>query len=306
MEQTAIGWFFSNLIAAPVNVAQALIQPGLWLDWLSWDNTTEDKQSLMRFIYYGASVELFFVFLFVFLVLTIIGILNNRFMWGMVRGFEWIGNTVGRIAAWAGLLMVLQQILIVFLQRVFAVAEIGIGFGATFTKDVSWWAEALKFENALVVSLCVSYTFIQGSHVRVDLVYSAVGYRVKKVIDMVGSLIFMMPAAILIWLYAWFFMWRHLIVPKPAAANTYTQLVEQKYRALRWNVETVGFSPNGFNVYWLFKLLLVTFCALVLLQAMAFFYRCYLEFVEGEESEGKYLDKDKLGDEQAELAAEIH
>ena len=30
---------------------------------------------------------------------------------------------------------------------------------------------------------------------------------------------------------------------------------------LKWNVETIGFSPNGFNGYFLFKILLVPFAA---------------------------------------------
>ena len=67
-----------------------------------------------------------------------------------------------------------------------------------------------------------------------------------------------------------------------------------------------AFSPNGFNAYFLFKVLLLAYAGLVFLQAIAFFYRSYLEWKEGEASEGKYLDKDKLGDEDAELAANIH
>ena len=35
---------------------------------------------------------------------------------------------------------------------------------------------------------------------------------------------------------------------------------------------------------------------MIFLHAIAFFYRSYLEFIEGEESEGKYLDKDTLGE----------
>ena len=35
---------------------------------------------------------------------------------------------------------------------------------------------------------------------------------------------------------------------------------------------------------------------MVFLQAIAFFYRSYLEWKEGEESEGKYLDRDTLGE----------
>lgn len=69
-----------------------------------------------------------------------------------------------------------------------------------------------------------------------------------------------------------------------------------KSRALRWNVETIGFSPNGFNGYFLFKILLVIFAGIVFLHAIAFFYRSFLEFVEGPGSENKHLDKDSLGE----------
>ncbi|NNE79078.1 MAG: C4-dicarboxylate ABC transporter permease [Silicimonas sp.] len=293
----AVVWFFTNIAMAFYNLFYAVSHPGLWLDW-------SNKEAIMRFIYYGGSVEFFFVIFTAFLVLTIIGFWNNAIMWRSVRVFEGIGNTVGRLAAWAGLIMVLQQVMIVFVQRVFASAQISLGFGLPFSKDISWWAEELKFYNALVVCLCVSYTFIQGGHVRVDLVYSAVSYRSKKVIDMFGSLFFMMPAAILTWMYGWYFLWRHLVVPKPSASDSLERLLA-KSRALRWNVETIGFSPNGFNGYFLFKVLLVMFTALVFIQAMAFFYRSYLEWKEGPESEGKFLDRDFLGDNEAELVHAI-
>ncbi|MEM7076543.1 MAG: TRAP transporter small permease subunit, partial [Pseudomonadota bacterium] len=167
--------------------------------------------------------------------------------------------------------------------------------GIEFAYDISWWSEGLKFENALVVALCCTYTFVQGGHVRVDLIYAAVSHRTKRIIDMVGCVIFMMPTAVLIWLYGWFFMWRHLIVPNPSASDTLERLV-LKARAVRWNVETIGFSPNGFNAYFLFKILMVAFAAMVFIHAWAFLFRSYLEWKEGEDSAGKYLDRDSLGD----------
>ena len=281
-------WFFSNILSSFYNFGYALFNPSLWLDW-------SDKQAIMRFVYYGGSVEFFFVVLTFFLILTIIGLAYRPFMWGMVRAFEGFANTVGRFAAWAGLLMVLQQIIIVLIQRVFVRPDISIGFGIPLQMDISWFAEELKLYNALVVCLCVTYTFVQGGHVRVDLFYSTVRFRTKRVIDMIGALIFMMPVAVLTWMYGWFFMWRHLIVPKPSASDSIERLLN-KSRALRWNVETIGFSPNGFNAYFLFKILLVIFAGMVFIHAFAFLYRSYLEFVEGEASENKYLDKDSLGD----------
>ena len=115
----------------------------------------------------------------------------------------------------------------------------------------------------------------------------------------------MMPAAVLTWMYGWYFLWRHLVVPNPSASDSLDRLVN-KARALRWNVETIGFSPNGFNAYFMFKILLIVFTAMVFLQAITFFYRSYLELREGPEAEGKNLDRDKLGDADAELAANIH
>ncbi|RVT85198.1 TRAP transporter small permease subunit [Rhodobacteraceae bacterium CCMM004] len=282
-----IVWFFTNIALAVYNFLYAVTHPSLWLDW-------SDGTALMRFIYYGGSVEFFFVVLTAFLILTALGLWRNEIMWGAVRVLEGFANGVGRFFAWAGLLMVLQQIIIVFSQRIFAAAELSFGFGTALTFDLSWWAEGLKLYNAMIVTLCCTYTFVQRGHVRVDLVYSAVSYRTKRIIDMAGSILFMMPAAILTWMYAWYFMWRHLITPKVSASDT-LELLERKARIVKWNVETIGFSPNGFNGYFLFKVLLVIFTAMVFLQAIAFFYRSYLEWKEGEASEGKYLDRDTLG-----------
>ena len=304
----AIQGFFGNLLEAIYNFGYFVLHPSEFLGWLGELgklSSTEAKTSLMKFIYYGGSVEFFYFVFTLFLIATVVGFFKNQFMWGCVRLFEGIANKVGRFFAWAGLLMVLQQIVIVFMQRIFAASELSFGFGRAVSFDVSWWAEELKFYNAMVVCMCCAYTFVQGGHVRVDLVYSAVGHRAKRMIDMLGSLVFMVPAAILTWMYAWYFLWRHLVVPKPSASDALDRLVT-KSRALRWNVETIGFSPNGFNAYFLFKVLLVAFTAMVLLQAVAFFYRSYLEWKEGEDSVGKHLDKDKLGDADAERAAEIH
>ena len=283
-----IVWFFSQFALSFYNAAYAITHPSLWLDW-------SNKEAIMRFVYYGGSVEFFFLVLTTVVVIFLIGIWRGDFLWIVVRGLEGFANTVGRFFAWAGLLMVLQQIVIIFIQRVFARPDISIGFGIPLQFDVSWFSEELKLYNAMVVALCCAYTFAQGGHVRVDLIYSTVKFRTKKVIDMVGCLIFMAPMAVIIWMYGWFFLWRHLIVPKPSASEELDRLL-MKSRALRWNVETIGFSPNGFNGYFLFKILLCAFAAMVFIHAVAFFYRSFLEWREGEASENKYLDKDTLGE----------
>ena len=281
---SGILWFVQGLVYSVVNLFTALSNPQLWLDW-------SDKQALMRFIYYGGSTELFFVFLLFFIIIVLAGVLNMGFMWSFVRATEGISNTVGRLVAWAGLLMVIQQVVIVFLQRIFARPDISIGFGIPIEYGVSWFAEELKLYNAAIICLCISYTFVQQGHVRVDLFYAQVSFRRKKIIDMCGAFFFMIPMAALMWLYSWFFMWRHLITPKVSASDNF-ELMLRKAKAVDWNVETIGFSANGFTAYFLFKILMVIMVAFIFLQAISFFCRSLAEYREGTNSEGKFLDLD--------------
>jgi TRAP-type mannitol/chloroaromatic compound transport system permease small subunit len=294
----AIVWFLRQVLLGFYNFAYAITNPADWLNWA-------DPEAIVRVVYYGGSVEFFFVVFNTVVVLTAIGLWRPGFMWGGVRTLEGVGNWIGRVAAWAGLLMVLQQIVIVFVQRIFAVSQISLGLGTSVAFDVSWWAEGLKLYNAMLVALCVSYTYVQGGHVRVDILYSNARFRTRKVIDMLGGIFFMIPISLLIWHYAWFFMWRHLIVPAPSASDTLDRLL-MRAQILRWNVETTGFAPQGFSAYFLFKVLLVLFAGLVFLQAVAVLWRAIGELREGEESEGKDLDRDRIGDPAEEQQHEIH
>ena len=284
----SIAWLVSNFFQSLLNLAYAVTNLELWLDW-------SDKKAIMRFVYYGGSIEFFFVVFTTFILLFLAGALYRPFMWRMVVFFEGIANTIGRAFAWAGLIMVIQQVLIVIMQRIFTRPDIVLGLGIPINFDISWYAEELKLYNALVITLCATYTFVQGGHVRVDLVYANVSFRAKKIIDMFGSLVFMMPMAVITWMYSWYFMWRHLIVPKPSASDSVERLLA-KSRILKWNVETIGFSPNGFTGYFIFKILLVTFAGLIFIHAWAFLMRSYAELVEGEGSEDKYKDLDVLPD----------
>ena len=289
----ALSWVFEHIWSALSGLIYVILNP------LTVFNFAEGE-AVMRFIYYGASVELFFLFFMTFAGIFIAGIFNTGFLWGVVRGLEGFANTVGRVAAWAGLLMVLQQIMVIFLQSIFRVSDIGLGpAGIGFERPLGWWGDGLKFHNAVVVSLCCAYTFVQGGHVRVDLFYARARHGTKRVIDMFGALFFMVPATLIMWHYSWFFMWRHLINPKVNATDTLEGLI-RKTRAFRWQPETIGFSPNGFDLYFLFKVLIVAFCAMMLIQSAAFFYRSYLELVGGEDDEGRDLDKDVLEQPAAE------
>ena len=281
----AIIWLLQGIwsgIAGPIHV---LLNLGTYSD-------LSVNENVLRLIYYGASVELFFLFFNIVVIIFVIGLFSHRFLWGVVVGLEGFANTVGRIAAWAGLLMVLQQVMVIFLQSIFRAADISLGpFGVDMTFTVGWWSDSLKLWNAIIVCMCAAWTFVQGGHVRVDMFYAGARFRTKKIVDMFGAIFFILPAMVLTWLYAWFFLWRNLATPPVNATDSFDAAM-RKALAFRWNVETFGFSPSGFNAYFLFKVLILVFCFMMLIQAVAVFYRSFLEWREGEGSANKYLDRD--------------
>lgn len=59
------------------------------------------------------------------------------------------------------------------------------------------------------VMLGASYTFQRNEHVRVDLIYGHVSDRVKRLIDVFGIVVFLLPACIL---FAWL-SWTALFLP---------------------------------------------------------------------------------------------
>lgn len=286
-------WLPEHLLGGFVNMVRAVL-------WLAGNLDSGEVRA--RIIFYGGSTEFFFVVLDICLVILAIGLFRRRFLWAVVRGSEWFHNTIGRVFAWAGLILVIQQLLIIFLQRIFRQSDIPLGpFGILLRFDISWYSEGLKLYNAMLVALCCTYTFVQGGHVRVDLIYAGLSHRAKRMMDMIGSLIFVLPLATVTWLFAWYFMWRHLVTPPVAAADSLESIL-RKARIMKWSVETIGFSPNGFNGYFLFKVLMVTLAGLLFLQGVAFFYRNLLEYLEGEASANRYLDRDSLEEDATEDA----
>ena len=52
-------------------------------------------------------------------------------------------------------------------------------FGIPLQFDISWWGEELKLYNAMIVALCCTYTFVQGSHVRVDHLNQSLNFVIQ-------------------------------------------------------------------------------------------------------------------------------
>lgn len=72
-----------------------------------------------------------------------------------------------------------------------------------FDTSSNAWLEAQWYLFAAVFLLCAGYTLLRGEHVRIDIVASRFSPRAQAWIELFGTLVFLMPMALLILRDAW-------------------------------------------------------------------------------------------------------
>lgn len=99
-----------------------------------------------------------------------------------------MNEAFGRFLSWSMLLLVLLTLLVALLRYGFAV-------GWVWMQDGYLWLFGASF------MLGAGYTLLHDAHVRVDFIYVARGPRYRAVIDLAGSLLFLLPmTAAIFWL----------------------------------------------------------------------------------------------------------
>ena len=95
---------------------------------------------------------------------------------------------IGRAVAWLALAVVLLEFALVVARYLFALGSI-------------WLTETVIYAHATLFMLAAAWTLKAGGHVRVDVFYAEASPRTKAIVDLVGSLLLLLPfAAVLIWL----------------------------------------------------------------------------------------------------------
>ena len=241
----------------------------------------------------GMSVEFFFVVVAILLILVGLGIYRRSFLRSTVYRLEQFNGRVGRFAAWFALLMMLQQVLIIAMGQIFRGNELFFApLGMTLVgNELQWLSGQLKFYNAILIAVASAYTFIEGGHVRVDLVYSAVSKRSKRLIDLFGTVFFLFPTSILLWWFAWPIAMNSLFAQRPM--NIWSD--KASWRGMRF--ESSGTAE--FTWVWSFKFLILVFAALMFIVAVSFLLRNILALLEPEEDIQPHYSFDGPASEEA-------
>ncbi len=99
---------------------------------------------------------------------------------------EWLGRTV----SWLTLAMVLITFMVVVLRYGFDYGRIAL-------------QESITYMHALVFMVAAGYTLKHDEHVRVDIFYRGMSPKAKALVDLMGSLLMLIPVCVFIIWISW-------------------------------------------------------------------------------------------------------
>lgn len=161
----------------------------------------------------------------------------------MIRVVDRMADTIASVLRWLPLLMVLTTLAVVILRYAFETGAIAL-------------QELVMYLHGLLFLVAIPYGLKQGTHVRVDLIYSRLSFRQQRYINLIGHILFLVPVAVFVF---------HTSLPYVAAS----------WRVLEGSQE-VGGIPGVF----LLKTLIPVFAALLTLQGITEILRTYREIRE--------------------------
>ncbi|MDA9034957.1 TRAP transporter small permease subunit, partial [Hyphomicrobiales bacterium] len=159
--------------------------------------------------------------------------------------FDKINEFVGKNISWFIILMVIVQLAIVMSRYIY-----GIGFLKL--------QELLIYLHGSLFTLAAGYTLLKDEHVRVDLIYREASQKYKSLINIFGSLVFLIPFCLLTF-------------------STSLPYVRRSWKILEGSPET-----SGLNAVFILKTVLIIFPILLLLQSFSIIIRSSVSLIRKE------------------------
>lgn len=72
-----------------------------------------------------------------------------------------------------------------------------------FNTSSNAWLELQWYLFAAIIMLCAGYTLLHDEHIRIDIVFARLPYRIKVWLDILGGLLFLLPVCIVIGVLSW-------------------------------------------------------------------------------------------------------
>lgn len=123
------------------------------------------------------------------------------------HGLDSVVSKIGRIAAWAGLLLIAVTLFDVVTRRFLVL-------GSTKLQELEWHLHVVLFAFVL------GYAYLKDSHVRIDLVRERLSPRARWWIELVGCVLFLIPYCALVIYFSYDFALRSFDVNEISASAT--------------------------------------------------------------------------------------
>ncbi len=118
-----------------------------------------------------------------------------------------VARRVGQASAWLVVLLILAVVLDVITRRF-------IVLGSTKLQDLEW-----HFHAALFL-LSLGYAYVEGEHVRIDVLQARFGPKVIAAIEMLGAALFIVPFCVIVLYYGYNFVERSFLLDEGSASQT--------------------------------------------------------------------------------------
>ncbi len=160
----------------------------------------------------------------------------------VVRLIDGLNNRVGHFISWLSTLLVVVVCYDVFTRYLLRNSSVAV-------QEMEWHIFAVLF------LIGAAYTLKEDSHVRVDVFYTLLSPRGKAIIDLVGSLVFLIPFSLLV-------IWTC-----------------QNFISMSYLTHETSPDPGGLPYRYLLKAMIPCGFALVLLQGVAIALRSFSTLV---------------------------
>ncbi|HEY5558494.1 MAG TPA: TRAP transporter small permease subunit [Steroidobacteraceae bacterium] len=155
-----------------------------------------------------------------------------------------IAERTGRLVSWLTLGMVLATVTVVMMRY-----AAGVG--------LVWMQESVNWMHSLVFLLGAAYTLKADEHVRVDILYRGMSERRKAIVDLAGTILFLLPLCAFLLVESW------------------------QYVATAWRIAERSREAGGLPMLYLLKTVIPVMAVLLALQGVSMALRACLRLRGG-------------------------
>jgi TRAP-type mannitol/chloroaromatic compound transport system permease small subunit len=173
-----------------------------------------------------------------------------------IAGFiDGLSERTGQVIAWLTLGTVLLTFTVVVLRYGFDTGSIAM-------------QEAVSYLHAAVFMLGAAYTLKHDGHVRVDIVYRRLSSRGRAMVNLLGTLLLLLPVCLYILASSW------------------------EYVAISWSLHEGSQEAGGLDAVFLLKTAIPVMAVLLLLQGIAIAIHSLLQLLGVERVDGEQPDRE--------------